>query len=147
MTWSAAVAAASGTIPVPGANFAIDVPVLLALFRFVRETYGLTDMALTAKEFAVPALTPLVNNVVRYASTEGVVVLLKEFSGMVVAEQVSKFVPFIGTVIAASLGFAVTRKIGRYYLGGCHKLASAVLDNHLRAASSMSLSVPLAESQ
>lgn len=133
VTWSAAVAAASGTIPIPGANFAIDIPVLLSLFRFIRETYGLTDKVLATKEFAFPALAPMVNSVVRYASNEGVLVLFKEFSGMVMAEQVAKFVPFVGTVIAASLGFAITRKVGGYYLRDCHKLAVAVLDNQLKA--------------
>jgi GTP-binding protein EngB required for normal cell division/uncharacterized protein (DUF697 family) len=133
VTWSAAVAAASGTVPIPMANFAIDIPVILSLFRFVRETYGLTDKALSTKEFAIPTLAPLVNNVVRYASTEGVAVLLKEFSGAVVAEQVAKFVPFVGTIIAASLGFAITRKVGSYYLNECHTLAATVLDHQLAA--------------
>lgn len=132
--WSAVVAAASGTVPIPGANFAIDIPVLVSLFKFIRETYGLTDKALTAKEFAVPALTPMVNSVVKYASTEGVLMLLKECSGMVVAEQISKFVPFVGTMVAASLGFAIVRKIGNIYLGDCHRLAEAVLKVQLKVA-------------
>jgi GTP-binding protein EngB required for normal cell division/uncharacterized protein (DUF697 family) len=129
--WSAVVAAASGTVPIPGANFAIDIPVLVSLFKFVRETYGLTDKALTAKELTVPALAPMVNSVLKYASTEGVLLLLKEFSGMVVAEQVAKFVPFVGTMVAASLGFAVVRKIGNIYLGDCHRLAQAMLEVRL----------------
>ena len=136
--WSAAVAAASGTIPVPGANFAIDVPVLLTLFKFIRETYGLTDKALAASEFAVPALAPLANNVVKYACTDGVLILLKEFSGMIVAEQVVKFVPFVGTAMAASLGFAITRKVGNYYLGDCHRLAETVLQHQLSMITSQS---------
>lgn len=131
VTWSAAVSAASGTIPLPGANFAIDIPVIISLFRFIRETYGLTDRVLATKEFAIPALAPLANSVVRYASTEGVLLLIKEFSGMVVAEQVAKFVPIVGTLVAASLGFAITRKVGGYYLGDCHRLATAVLANQL----------------
>lgn len=133
--WCAAVSAASGTVPIPGANFAIDVPVLLALFRFIRETYGLTDKVLATKDFAVPALAPLVNSVVKYASTEGVVLLFKEFSSMVIAEQVAKFVPFVGTLIAASLGFAITRKVGHFYLGDCYQLAVAVLHDQLRKLS------------
>lgn len=136
MKWSAVVAAASGTVPIPGANFAIDIPVLVSLFRFIRETYVLTDKVLSAKEFAVPALAPLVNSVVKYASTEGVLLLLKEFSGMVVAEQVSKFIPFVGTMVAASLGFAIVRKIGNIYLRDCHKLAEAVLEVQLRKPAS-----------
>lgn len=130
--WSAVVAAASGTVPIPGANFVIDVPVLVTLLRFIRETYGLTDKALAAKEFTVPALAPLANSVVKYASTEGVVLLLREFSGMVVAEQVAKFVPFVGTAVAASLGFAIVRKVGNSYLSDCHRLAEAALSLQLQ---------------
>jgi len=130
--WSAVVAAASGTIPLPGVNFVIDLPVLVSLFKFIRETYGLTDFTLSAKEFAIPALTPLANNVVRYASTEGVLLLLKECSGMVAAEQIAKFVPFLGTVVAASLGFAIVRKVGNMYLGDCHNLATTVMKVHLQ---------------
>jgi GTP-binding protein EngB required for normal cell division/uncharacterized protein (DUF697 family) len=133
VTWSAAIAAASGTVPIPGANFAIDVPVLLALFNFIRDTYGLTAKVLETKDFAVPALAPLVNSVVKYASTEGVMLLFKEFSGMVMAEQVAKFVPIVGTVIAASLGFTITRKVGQYYLNDCHRLAATVLQTQLNA--------------
>lgn len=132
--WSSAVAAASGTVPIPGANFAIDIPVLVSLFRFMRETYSLTDTALSAKDFAVPALAPLANNVVKYASTEGVVLLLQEASGAVVAEQVSKFIPIVGTAVAASLGFAIVRKVGNLYLRDCHRLAEAALESQLNAA-------------
>lgn len=132
VNWSAVVAAASGTVPIPGANFAIDVPVLVMLLKFIRETYGLTDKALSTQEFAVPALAPLVNSVVKYASTEGVLLLLKEWGGMVVAEQVSKFVPFVGTLVAASLGFAIVRKVGNHYLEQCHRLADALLNVQLQ---------------
>lgn len=127
--WSSAVAAASGTVPIPGANFAIDIPVLVSLFRFIRETYSLTDKALSTTDFAVPALAPLANNVVKYASTEGVMLLLKESSGAVIAEQVSKFIPFVGTAVAASLGFAIVRKVGNVYLRDCHRLAEATLES------------------
>lgn len=133
VTWSAAIAAASGTVPIPGANFAIDVPVLLALFSFVRDTYGLTAKTLETRDFAVPALAPMVNTVVKYASTEGVMLLFKEFSGLVVAEQVAKFVPIVGTVIAASIGFGITRKVGQFYLNDCHRLAATVLSSQLKA--------------
>lgn len=53
------------------------LPAMLSLCRFIRETYGLTDRMLATKEFAVPALVPLVNSVVVYASVEGVVLLMK----------------------------------------------------------------------
>jgi hypothetical protein len=49
-----------------------------------------------------------------------------------VAEQVSKFVPFVGTLVAASLGFAIVRKVGNVYLCDCHKLAEAVLEMQLK---------------
>ncbi len=133
VVWSSAVAAASGTVPIPGANFAIDIPVIVSLLRFIRETYTLTDKVLSTMELAVPALAPLANNIVRYASTEGVVLLLKEFSGAVIAEQVSKFIPIVGTMVAASLGFAIVRKIGKLYLEDCHRIAEAALELQFHA--------------
>lgn len=132
--WSSAVAAASGTVPIPGANFAIDIPVIISLFRFIRETYSLSGKSLSTKDFAVPALAPLVNNVVKYASTEGVVLLLTEYSGAVMAEQVSKFIPFVGTAVAASLGFAIVRHVGNQYLRDCHRLAEATLESQFNVA-------------
>ncbi|MCO6457285.1 MAG: GTPase domain-containing protein [Pirellulaceae bacterium] len=132
VTWTAAISAAGGTIPIPGANFAVDLPILLSLFRFVRDTYGLTDRVLATKEYAVPALAPMVNGVIRFCSTEGILMLLKQCGSLVAAEQFAKYVPVVGTVIAASLGFAVTWKVGSYYLDDCHKLAAAVLDARLQ---------------
>lgn len=133
LTWAAAASAASGTIPIPGANLAVDVPVLVSFFKFVRDTYGLTDAVLTTKEYALPTLAPLVNGVVRFASTEGVVLLLKQSSALVTAEQISKYIPFVGSVIAASLGFLITRRVGSSYLTDCHRLAEVVLDARLKA--------------
>jgi uncharacterized protein (DUF697 family) len=134
ITWSAAASAAAGTVPIPGANFAVDVPVLAALFKYIRDTYGLTDRVLATKEYAVPALAPLANSVVKFASTEGVLLMIKQFSGLAAAEQVAKFIPLVGTVIAASLGFTITRKVGESYLNDCHLLAETVLDARLKSA-------------
>jgi GTP-binding protein EngB required for normal cell division/uncharacterized protein (DUF697 family) len=131
--WSAAASAAGGTLPIPGANFAVDVPVLIALLKYIRDTYGLTDRVLATKEYSVPALAPLANSVIKFASTEGVVVLLRQFGSLVTAEQVAKFVPFVGTLIAASLGFVITRRAGMSYLNDCHRLAEAVLAAQLKA--------------
>ncbi len=131
VTWAAATAAVSGTIPVPGGNLVVDVPVLVSLFKYIRETFGLTDRALATKDFAMPALAPMVNSVLKFASTEGVLLLLKQYGSLMAAEQVSKFVPLVGTIIAASLGFTITRRAGSYYLNDCHRLAAAVLEAQL----------------
>lgn len=131
VTLAAAVSAAGGAIPIPGANLAVDVPALVVLFKYIRDTYGLTDKALTAKEYAVPALAPVVNSVVEFATNQGVILLLKQFIGKVAVQQVAKFVPFVGPAIAGSLGFVITRQAGLSYLSDCHKLAEAVLSKHM----------------
>ena len=60
--------------------------------------------------------------------------LLQEASGAVIAEQVSKFIPIVGTAVAASLGFAIVRKVGNMYLNDCQRLAEATLETQFNVA-------------
>jgi small GTP-binding protein len=128
---SAAISAVGGAIPIPGANIVVDGTVLVSLFKYIRDAYGLTDSVLATKARTIPTLAPVANGIIKYATTDGVVLLLKQFVEKVTAEQISKFIPFVGPIIAGSLGFAITRQAGLAYLDDCHKFAEGVLDQQL----------------
>lgn len=129
---AAAVSAANGLNPIPGADIAVDVSVLVKLFSELRVSFGLSDSLLgSLKQSAVPAVSLLANNVVRYAASEGIMLLLKQFLGRQVLKNVAKYVPFIGQAIAATAGFAITYSVGNSYLDDCYQLAEKILRDHL----------------
>ena len=120
--------------PIPGLDVAVDLSVLISLFKKIRMTFGLTDDRLTAKGQATPALAQLANNAVKYFAEDGVMLLLKSFAGRETVKEVAKWIPLVGTVVAASAGYGITLAAGRACLRDCHALASGILDREVEAA-------------
>lgn len=129
---AAAASALNGINPILGADIAVDISVLLKLFKEIRDNYGLTETFLDdLKSSSIPAVGFLANNVVKYAVKEGVVVLLKRFIAQETVKSVTKYIPFVGQAIAASIGYAITSNAGNSYLNDCHELAEQVFKNNL----------------
>lgn len=129
---AAAASAANGINPIPGADVAVDLSILLKLFSEIREAFGLNDAFLAKlKESAIPIVARLANNVVQYAAKEGLLLLLKSFLGRQTVKTFAKFIPFIGQAIAAGLGYAITSNVGNSYLNDCHDLAQEILEHKL----------------
>ena len=126
----AGTAAANGINPLPGVDIGIDIGILLTLFARIRKCYGLTDENLKSEEYLQTAL-PLVNQVLKFSSKEGIEFLLKRYAKKQVVKNVSKYIPFVGPVIAATMGYAITRMAGTEYVDTCHDLAKTILDRKL----------------
>lgn len=129
---SAGLSAANGINPIPGADVAVDAGVLVGLFTKIRHAYGLSDEKLASVAKYAPAIAPLANRAIEYATKEGVLLLLKRFVKKRTLKQISKYIPYVGQVISATLGFTLTYQAGTQYLDDCHNLALAVLEMELQ---------------
>lgn len=125
------VAAANAINPIPGVDIGVDLSILVGLFKKIRDSYGLNDEKLKSKEYTIPSLVPLANNVLKYATTEGIEILIKRYAAREISKTVLKYVPFVGQAIAASLGYAIIRTAGISYLNDCHELARQILEKEL----------------
>lgn len=131
---AAGTSALNALNPVPGADVAVDLAVLVTLFKEIRESYGLSEEKLNRiKESSLQVGVPLANKVLEYATKEGILLLMKKFLGRQALKTASKYVPFVGTAVAAGLGYAITTKAGDAYLEDCHKLAEELLQSELAA--------------
>lgn len=129
---AAGASALNGLNPIPGSDIAVDISVLLKLFREIRSNYGLTENFLDElKNSSIPAVTDLANSVVKYAVKEGILLLLKRFIAQETIKSVTKYIPFVGQAIAASIGYTITSNAGDTYLKECHDLAEQILKNNL----------------
>jgi len=130
--YSACLAAANACNPIPGVDAAVDFSILVKLFKDIRDDYGLSENFLTSlKGSSFPVVAGLANQVVQFATREGIPMLLKSFGRQEAAKQLLKYVPLWGQAIAASLGYAITSNAGIGYLNDCHKLAEEILINRL----------------
>lgn len=133
VTLAAGLSAANALNPIPGADIAVDVGILVKLFQDIRETYGLSDEFLgSLKLSSIGVVARLANNVAKYAVREGIMLLLKNMVGRVATKSVTKYIPFVGQAIAAGIGYKITSSVGEDYLNDCHQLAEEILKNNLR---------------
>jgi GTP-binding protein EngB required for normal cell division/uncharacterized protein (DUF697 family) len=132
VTTAALASAANGINPVPGVDVAVDVSVLMKLFKEIRNSYGLSDAALgTLQRSTAPVVAQLANNVLKYAAREGLLMLLKRYAGRQAIKALAKYIPFVGQAVAAGLGYAITSNAGASYLDDCHTLAEQMLNQKL----------------
>lgn len=127
---AAGVAAANGANPIPGLDIALDTSILLSLFQKIRSYYALDeDTVKTVDTKAMSQISQTAKKVVKYATRDGVLFLIKKFAGRSTAKQASKYIPFVGSAIAASIGFSITLTAGNSYLDECHTLAEAIMES------------------
>ena len=127
---AAGASALNGLNPVPGVDIAVDITILVKLFSQLRSAFGLSDAILHDKRW-MSKLTPVAGKVLQYVSREGIILLLKRFTAQVATKEISKWIPFVGQAIAASIGFGITNSAGHAYLNDCYVLAKALLDEDL----------------
>ena len=125
-------ALANALNPVPGVDVAVDLGILTGLFSSIRASYGLTTERLGAAA-AMGAAEPVVREIVEYASKEGILLLLKRFAGRTAVKQFAKYIPFVGQIIAGSIGFGITYGAGNHYLQDCHDVARSILERELNS--------------
>ena len=128
----AGISAANGLNPVPGLDVSVDITTLLALFKKIREIYGLTDDSIEKFKIISPSSLQMINSVVKVATKQGLLILLKRFGTQGVVKQFSKYVPFVGQAIAGTIGFSITKSAGLDYLENCHKIAGKILELELK---------------
>lgn len=129
----ASIAAAGNALnPIPGADIAIDLSILVGLFKQIQNDYGLSKEALMSlKQSQVLVVGQLAKNLLEVATKSGLLTMLKKFAGREAVKQFAKYIPFFGQAVAAGVGYALTSNVGRSHLEDCHKLATEILKNNL----------------
>jgi hypothetical protein len=102
------------------------------LFLFHRGKIYYFSIALPFLPLLKHALSQMANYVMKYATQEGIFLILKNFARATTIKEVSKYIPFVGQLVAAGLGYMIVSNAGESYLNKCHELAEAILTNNLK---------------
>ena len=125
----AAVAAVASAVPVPGLDWAVDAALLSRVLPQISAEFGLSheqlDLLDPKKREQVQKAVAVVGSVVigKLVTRE---LALKAAGGLGVrmtTRQLSKYIPFAGQVVAATLGYATVRFLGEQHIRDCIKVA------------------------
>jgi hypothetical protein len=71
----------------------------------------------------------------QFAAKEGVLLLLKKFGATYAGKEISKYIPFVGQIVAASIGYYMTNDFGQEMLNNAKEISSDILKNHRESIS------------
>lgn len=134
----ATLSAANGLNPIPGLDVSVDLGLLVKMANDITDIYGLTkkgreyyesfsDLSNNAKLRA--ALAKISQYAAKYVGKEAIMILLKRFAASTISKTSSKWIPFVGPVIAAGIGFIMTSSVGTEMVNDAEALASEIFES------------------
>ena len=127
------MSAGVAVVPVPGADVVADVGLLTTLLPKISERFGL-DHNQVAKLEPYLAQKVLVvasgmgNNVIGRMVTKKLVVRLLQRVGVRVATaSVAKYVPVLGSLLAAGISFGAMKIVGNSHIDDCYETAKSLI--------------------
>ena len=120
-------------VPIPAIDLVADVgilasmlPAISARFKLDHDSIEKLDPQLAQRAFAVAA--GLGNNVIgRFVTKRLVVSLLRRMGVRIATASVARFVPIIGSAVAASISFGAMKLAGDAHVEDCYRTALALL--------------------
>ncbi len=120
-------------VPVPGADLVADIGLLSEMLPRISRAFELDhdsieklDPQIAQRVFVIAA--SLGNNVIgRMVTRKLAVGLLRRMGLRVASASVARYVPVVGSLIAASVGFGAMKLAGNAHVEDCYRTARALL--------------------
>jgi small GTP-binding protein len=129
VSWSAVASAANGLNPIPGIDVSVDVGILVNMVNQIFRIFGMSPEQIQFMEEKFPSphwegiKQGIAKLAARYLTSEALILVLKRMSGRVAVKQLSRFLPFVGQLIAAGIGYKMTTALGEQVVNDVEKKA------------------------
>jgi uncharacterized protein (DUF697 family) len=134
------ISAGAAVVPVPGADLVADVGLLSNLLPAISARFELDEAQVNKLEprlgqQVLVMASSLGNNVIgRMVTRKVVTALLKRMGVRIATGSVARFVPFIGSAVAATISFGAMKAIGNGHIDDCYRTARSLIEPALPAA-------------
>ena len=126
-------AAGAAVVPIPGIDLVADIgllstmlPAISRAFELDHESVEKLDPDIAQRVFVIAA--GMGNNVIGRMVTRKIAIgLLRRVGVRVASASVAKYVPIVGSAIAASISFGAMKLAGNAHIDDCYRTARALL--------------------
>lgn len=137
VTRRALTAAGASVVPVPGVDIAADIGLLATMLPAISKRFELDHDAVDklpadAAQRVFVLAAGLGNNLIGRMMTRSVAkAILRRVGKRVAVASVAKYVPVLGSAIAASIGFGAMKLAGDAHVEDCYRTARALIEDRL----------------
>lgn len=130
----AKLSAGAAVIPVPMLDVAVDAGMLAKLLPEITERFGLIDDAKNAgkidsKDRRFASFKDSIFGFGGLVAARGIAKkTIQGFGGRILSKQITKFVPFGGQMVSATMGYMIFKKIAFEHIEQCYNLAKEIQD-------------------
>ncbi|MCD2511857.1 hypothetical protein [Comamonas endophytica] len=123
--------AVASSLPIPGLDWAVDAALLARLIPRISQEFGLSAEQIDALEPSrregVQKAVAVVGSVLigKLVTREMVVRMVQKVAMRMAAKRLGKFVPIVGTAVAAAMGYAALRFLGEQHIRDCIRVAQS----------------------
>jgi uncharacterized protein (DUF697 family) len=126
-------AAGAAIVPVPGADLMVDIGLLANMLPGISKAFELDhdsvdklDPNIAESVFVIAA--GLGNNLIgRLVTRKLILGMVRKVGVRAASASVARFVPVIGSIVAASIGFGAMKLAGNAHIDDCYRTARALL--------------------
>jgi predicted GTPase len=130
--YAAGTSAAGNMIPVPGLGITVEISAMVAAMARIRSDFNLTTARMDKFAHLMPGISPLINSILSYATSEGTLLLLRRIGTAAATAEAAKYIPVLGTLVAGAVSFAAVRLVLGMYIDDCYKIADEMLTAHFQ---------------
>lgn len=129
----ATASAAAAVIPLPGADIGADIAIMMELLPAINKKFGLSPEQIDQLDSAMKAQTLVVITSIgsqlvgKYITKQTVVFLLKKVGSRIATKQVVKYVPFVGSAVAAGISFGAMKYLGNSHIDECYEVCKRII--------------------
>jgi len=133
VTQRSLMSAGAAVLPLPGVDLVADVGLLTKLLPAISERFGLSENQVQAMDPSraqqvLVLASSLGNNFIGRAVTKRLVIaVLRRMGVRVATASAARFVPLIGSAVAASISFGAMKLAGNAHIDDCYRTVRAVL--------------------
>ncbi|MGV9003570.1 GTPase [Flavobacterium sp.] len=130
----AALSSLNAINPVPGLDLSVDLSLLYKMSLDIQNIYGLSKEQMNYQSHLLKEdnskllIAKAVQFASRYVGKEALLILLKRAGISLAGKEISKWVPFVGTAVAALIGFKLTSSIGNDMLNAAEEIATETFE-------------------
>jgi uncharacterized protein (DUF697 family) len=139
VTTRASISAGAAVVPIPGADIGTDVTLLLEMIPTINRKFGLSHEQIDnldpqIKKLIFVAITSIGSELVgRMITKQLIMQVLKKVGVRVATKSVAKFIPFLGSALAASISFGAMKLVGNSHVDDCYEVAKKAIEAKIQS--------------
>lgn len=134
VTTRAGLSAGAAVVPIPGVDIGADASLLLEMIPAINRKFGLTPEEIDqldpqVKKIILVAITSIGSELVGKMITKQLIIqVLKKIGIRVAAKSVAKYIPLLGSAVAASISYGAMKLVGNAHIDDCYAVAKKVIE-------------------